>query len=198
MNWYKNAAQSNDGKPDNWKEMEDWFEERTKKHIDRVSKYCNLIADEDDRFEELRERAKIHDQSKFESPEREPYVYITWKYKCEDDDVDWEAPEGLDDEMNKATEHHVKSASNRHHPEFHSEKEVDLINRKDRDKPPEEMIDATKMPDLDVAEMVADWCSMSEEKGGHPRDWAKKNVNVRWKFTEDQEDLIYELIGKVF
>ena len=36
--------------------------------------------------------------------------------------------------------------------------------------------------------------SMSEEKGGEPKKWADDNVNVRWKFTDDHKDLIYELI----
>jgi len=181
---------------DDKKAMKDWFEKRTKKHIERVQKFCKKIVDYDDKYEELIERGEVHDQSKFEDPEIDPYIYISWKYKCQDDGVDWEPPEGLDDKMNKATEHHVKN--NRHHPECHCEKEVDLINRKDRDKPPEEMIDATKMPKLDVAEMVADWCSMSDEKGGNPKDWADKNVNIRWKFNKGQEELIYELIDAIW
>ena len=186
-------------KPDNWDKMLDWFEKRTKDHIERVQKFCKKIEDYDpERFDGLIERGKTHDDSKFESPERDPYVYISWQYKCKDDGVDFEPPKDIDDLMNKATEHHIKDRSNRHHPEASCEKEVDLINRKDRDLPPSEMIDATKMTDLDLAEMAADWMSMSEEKGGKPQDWAKKNVNVRWKFTDEQEDLIYELLNKIF
>ena len=56
------------------------------------------------------------------------------------------------------------------------------------------MIDATKMPDLDVAEMVADWCAVSEERGNHPKTWADKNVNVRLKFTDDQK----KILGQVY
>ena len=40
----------------------------------------------------------------------------------------------------------------------------------------------------------ADWMAMSEEKGTDPNDWAKNNINVRWKFTDEQEDMIYALI----
>ena len=132
---------------------------------------------------------------KYEDPEKEPYLYISWKYKCKDDGVDFEVPDDIDDKMNKATEHHVKS--NKHHPESHCKKKIDLINREDRDKPPEEIIDATEMPELDIGEMVGDWLAMSEEKGGSTKDWADKNVNVRWKFTDDQKDLIYELIKEL-
>jgi len=184
-------------KPEDWDKMLDWFEKRTKKHIERVQKYCKKIEDYDkDRFGGLVDRGEVHDQSKYESPERDSYVYITWKHKCEDDGVDFEPPEDIDDKMDKATHHHVKH--NKHHPEASCDKEVNLINREDRDKPPEEMIDATKMTDLDIAEMAADWMAMSEEKGGKPQDWADKNVNVRWRFTDKQKDLIYELLDEVF
>ena len=29
------------------------------------------------------------------------------------------------------------------------------------------------------------------------KEWADKNVNIRWKFTDKQKDLIYELIEVV-
>jgi len=192
MNWYKKA----EGKPNNYEEMKDWFEKRTKNHIERVQKYCKKVADEFPEFKELIERGKIHDQSKYKSPEMEPYIYTTWQYKCKDDGREFECPDGMDEKMSIATEHHVKH--NRHHPEFHCKKEVDLINRGDRDKPPEEIIDATGMKDLDVAEMCADWMSMSEERGGKPQEWAKKNVNVRWEFTDEQEELIYKILDNVW
>lgn len=72
----------------------------------------------------------------------------------------------------------------------------DIINFKNRDGIPDKMVDATKMPDLYVCEMVADWLAMSEEKGTKAQDWADKNVGVRWGFTDYQKSLIYELIGE--
>ncbi|HUS49720.1 MAG TPA: DUF5662 family protein [Candidatus Paceibacterota bacterium] len=190
MNWYVEAT-------DNKKEMKNWFEKRTREHISLVQKYCKKIYDYDEEmFDGLIERGEIHDQSKFEDPEYEPYLYITWQYKCKDDGIDFVPPKDIDNQMNKATEHHVKN--NKHHPESSCDKEVGLINRKDRDKPPKELIDATKMINLDIGEMLADWMAMSEEKGSAPRDWAKKNINIRWKFTEEQVELIYDLIDKVW
>ena len=186
--WYKKA--------EDYQKMKDWFEKRTNTHIKSVQKFCKLIEEYDDRFRGLVEQAKDHDQSKFSNPELDPYVYITWKYKCKADGVDFEAPKDMDAKMTEATEHHVKN--NRHHPEFFCDKETNLINENNRDKPPEEMIDATKMPDMDLAEMVADWFAVSEERGNHPKDWADKNVNVRWKFTNEQKNLIYELIEEVW
>jgi|GEM_PF-1015485 len=182
----------NDNEPT--REMEDFFEKRTEEHIDRVQKnmkrLSELLPDVDK--DEIDKRAGEHDASKYKEPERTPYVYVTWDYKCKDDKVDFDIPESIKDEMNKATETHVKQ--NAHHPEYHSSKEVDLINREDRDKPPKEMIDATSMKDIDIIEMVADWVAMSQEKGTNTIDWADKNVNVRWKFNDDQKDRIYELI----
>ena len=192
MNWYK-MSNNKLKKPDNWQEMKDWFEKRTKNHIDLVRKYCKKIADYDDRFEDLIDRGLVHDDSKFEDQEYEPYVYITWKYKCEDNGKNFECPEDMEDRMNEATEHHVHNSKNRHHPESHSDQK-ETINREDRDKPTDEAIDATKMSNLDVAEMCADWVSVAQERGNSAKDWANKNVNIRWKFNEDQKELIYELI----
>lgn len=193
MKIYKMAVE----RPDNYTDMEDWFNKRTRKHIAAVQKFCKKIAEYDSaRFSELLEKMEVHDKSKFEDPEIDPYIYTTWKYKCKDDGVDFECPKDIEDQMDEATEHHIKN--NSHHPEFHCDKETDLINKDDRDKPPEEMIDATKMPDIDIAEMMADWMAVSEERGNSPKGWADKNVNVRWKFDDKQKDLIYELIDEVW
>lgn len=191
MEIYKIAG--NEEKPENYDEMKDWFYKRTDKHIKLVQKYCKKLADYDDKYSELIGRGKIHDQSKYKDPEVEPYIYVTWDYKCKDDGVDFKRPEGMDDKMDEATEHHINNCSNAHHPECHSDKKG-KINRENRDKAPDEMIDATKMKDIDVAEMCADWVSMAQEKGNTAKSWAEKNVNIRWKFTDEQENLIYELI----
>ena len=179
------------------KEMKDWFEKRTRRHIALVQKWADKIEEYDPkRFAGLRKQAEHHDDSKFESPEYEPYLFISWQYKCKDEGKTFDPPADLKEKMSKATEHHVKH--NWHHPEFHSTKEVGLINREDRDKPPAQMVDATEMPELDVAEMVADWLGMSEEKNSDPKDWAKKNVNVRWKFAPKQVKLINELVKEIW
>lgn len=183
-------------RPDNYDAMKEWYEERTNRHIGLVNKYIGKIADVDHRFVDLLDRIGDHDSTKFEEPELEPYIFIAWQYKCKDDDVDFDVPEELNDEMTAATNHHVKN--NRHHPEHHSDQDVQFINRADRDKPPEQMVDATKMPDMDIAEMCADWMAMSEERGNAPQDWAKSNINIRWKFTPEQEGLIYHLLDNVW
>jgi len=177
--------------------MQDWFEKRTNKHIGLVGKYCKKIVKYDkDKYNELLERLQSHDQSKFKDPEVKPYVYITWKYKCKADNVDWEPPEKMDEKMDVATEHHI--LHNRHHPEFHCGRKTNLINTKDRDKPPSQIVNATKMLPVDLAEMVADWCAVSEEKSSNPKTWADNWINVRWKFTDNQKEIIYELIDEIW
>jgi len=187
-------------KPENYDEMLAWFKERTQRHINLVQGFAEEIEHYDpERFKGLVKQTKDHDQSKFEDPEIEPYVFITWDYKCKDDGIDFEIPKPMQNRADRATEHHIKNLLNKHHPEAHCDKEADLINKEDRDKPVrDKVIDATDMPELDVAEMCADWMAMSEEKGNTPKSWANKNVNIRWKFTDEQKDLIYELIDNVW
>lgn len=177
-------------------EMKQHYENRTNKHIGLVQKYCKKIDGLGVKgLEDIVERGKVHDASKFKEPEYTPYVYLTWDYKCKDDGVDSGFSQEIKDQMNKATNHHVKH--NSHHVEAHTDQN-DVINREDRDKPPEQMVDGTKMNELDIAEMCADWCAMSEERGNSPQSWADKNVNVRWKFDEDQKKLIYFLLDEIW
>jgi hypothetical protein len=99
--------------------------------------------------------------------------------------------------MQAATFHHCKT--NMHHPEFWDMNATEKsINPNDRDKAPDEMVDGTKMMLNSVASMVADWCAMSEEKKTCPYDWAKQNVNKRWRFDPEQVKLIYDLLDKIW
>jgi len=173
-------------------EMVEWFNSRTNKHISLVRKYGDMIADNYPEYDELIDIVRNHDASKFVEPEHTPYIHISWKYKCADKGVDYKIPDGIDD--TSATLHHVKN--NKHHPEYWSTQD-DVINSENRDKP-KEVIFAQDMPNIYVAEMVADWCAMSEERGGHPKDWADKNVGVRWDFTEEQIEIIYDIINNIW
>lgn len=179
------------------KEMEDWFEERTNRHINLVKKYAKLVEEYDPiKYKGIINQVENHDASKFEEPERIPYIKLTWKHKF-DNYKSYKIPGKLDDEeINKATLHHV--LNNNHHPEKWQDKQKDLINKQDRDKPPKEIVDGTKMPDMQLIEMFCDWSAMSEElKKNTVKEWADKNINIRWKFTDDQKDLIYDLINNV-
>lgn len=175
------------------REMIHYFNRRTNFHLGLVSKYIDLISEEFSELKLLRDRIRTHDLSKFEEPELTPYILLTWKYYCKDNNIPFNLSDETEEAIREATYHHIKN--NRHHPEYHDNTTtIECINPKNRDKPSEKMVDGTKMSNHDIAEMVADWMAMSEERGGHPKDWADMNVNKRWKFTNKQKDLIYEII----
>ena len=175
---------------DEYNEMVEHFKNRTKRHIQLVQKYATLIESQY-HSNGLAELAKTHDASKFSEPEYSPYLHVSWKYKMQDEGKVYNPPEFIRQQMTQATEHHVKS--NKHHPEAWTH-QTNTINPNNRDEPPKEMIDATKMPDIYIAEMCADWLAMAEEKGTSVREWANKNVNIRWKFNENQINQIYRII----
>lgn len=181
-------------------DMKQHFENRTNYHISLVNKYIDkIIALHDMRIDEqkLRKEKETHDETKFQEPEYEPYLHINWKYHMKDQGVDYSPGDKIEKKMQEATFHHVKS--NHHHPEaWDSTATVESINGKDRDQPPTQMVDATKMPITSTALMVADWCAMSEERGNSPADWAKMNINKRWKFNPEQEKFIYDLIDQIW
>lgn len=179
------------------KEREAWFEERTDRHVSLVMKYCKKIERyAPDRFVGLVGIATNHDDSKYKEPERTSYIALSWKHK-DDNYKSYKKPGTIDDpEINKACIHHIKH--NAHHPEFWDDKaSTDSLNEKDRGAAPAKMVDGTKMPDIAIAEMVADWMAMSEELGNSVAAWAKKSVNVRWKFSERQVALIDDLIANI-
>lgn len=178
-------------------EMKAHFDKRTNMHIGLVRKYIKKIDElEEYDFAGLLDRMKIHDNSKFKFPEYEPYVFTTWSYYAKDHNIPFKVPETIKEEMDTATIHHI--TTNRHHPEFHTTQRDNLLNSNNRDAPTGTLVDATAMSDTDIAEMVADWCAVSEERGNTPKEWADKNLGVRWEFNEGQLKLIYNLIDKVF
>lgn len=170
-------------------DMEAWFEERTNRHIDLVKKYAKMVVEKFPQYWQLEDIVVIHDQSKFQEPERTPYIHLTWKKK----NPDYQVPADID--ITTATDCHVRN--NPHHPEFWSG-QTNTINPNDRDAAPDKMIDGTKMPMVRIAEMTADWMAVSEEMGSHPKDWADKQINVRWKFTPEQVKRIYDIIERVW
>lgn len=174
-------------------EQEKHFEDRTQMHISLVKDAILKIVEELPELSELADRIETHDESKFLEPERTPYVLVSWKHKCKKDGMEFNCTPEQEKMMHKATLHHIMN--NSHHPEYHledkSEANIDLT---DRDKAVK-CIDASRMPNIDVAEMVADWQAMSEELGTNTaRQWYDKQKNVRWKFSEEQDNLIDRIL----
>jgi len=181
--------------PEYTKEMEDWYVKRTQAHIKAVQNYCKKIESYDPvRFKGLVKNAKWHDLTKFREPEQIPYVFITWIYRCKREGVPYEPPDHMKGPMDEATAHHIKN--NPHHPEYWSDVTTNLVNPDARDEA-SQTIDATKMSELAIAEMIADWLAVSKERGNPVEFWANKNINKRWMFTPEQTKLIYELLDKI-
>ena len=179
-----------------------WFINRTNKHVSLVKNAAKKIVGAYPEFEDLLKQVEVHDASKLEEPEKTPYVSITWRHKLENErgefdpinNKGYQTPGLLaKEDENTATLHHI--TTNSHHPEYHLKDKQDAnINSKDRDKS-NSCVDATAMPDLDIAEMVADWQAMSEELGKNTsRQWFNKQKDVRWHFSAKQEQLIDGLL----
>jgi len=184
-------------------EMIDWFKQRTDKHIERVQANWRRLYDSnfnkylEDGLADKKLHILKHDESKYEDPEYTPYLFITWKYKQEADGEKYEIPKDMVQKATDATTFHV--FKNPHHPVYwDSSKSIEdnVINDKDRDKATGEIVDATKMPNYAIIEMICDWKSVSDERGTSLKGWADMNVgsDKRWKFNKKQTKLIYDLI----
>jgi hypothetical protein len=156
-------------------EMIAFFQRRTNEHIERVRKCLMLLAEVTEYGEELIERAKVHDASKFGVEERIPYIWLTEYHRCRQHGESFAYPEGMAEQVKRAIKHHV--TSNRHHPESHA--------------------DPNDMSDVDLIEMVCDWTAMAQEfgqDGGSARGWADKTIGKRVAFDADKRRFIYQMI----
>jgi len=155
-------------------EMIDFFVQRTEKHRQRVKDNLIKIAKKFDiDLGKAKEVGDAHDMSKYSDVELVPYIYLTWWHKHNDKGDEYKYPSGMKEKVDSASKSHVES--NPHHPESH--------------KSPEDM------KEIDIAEMVADWASMSQEKKSSLKEWADKTVGKKYKFSDKQKDLIYNMIG---
>lgn len=159
-------------------EMIAFYERYTHEHIERVRRCLTLLASVMECGEELIERAKDHDASKFSPEERIPYVWLTEYHRCRRNGEPFEYPEGVEESVKQAIKHHV--TSNRHHPEFHC--------------------DPNDMSNVDLIEMVCDWTAMSQkynQDGGSARGWADKTIGSRIAFNDDNRQFIYRIIDEL-
>lgn len=160
------------------REMELFYEARTKEHIGRVRKCLLFLAQGSEYREELEERAKIHDASKFWPEERIPYIWLTEFHRCRTANEQFEYPDGVEDAVRKAIDHHMEN--NRHHPRFHD--------------------DPNDMSEIDLIEMVCDWTAMAQEhgeNGGSAFGWAKKTLGNRLHLNASKERFVYETIEQL-
>ena len=156
-------------------EMIEFFERRTMEHVERVRRCLRIMAKATAYGDELIARARDHDASKFGPEERVPYIWLTEFHRCRWRGELFEYPDGIEEKVAQAIEHHLKS--NRHHPEFHA--------------------DPNDMTDVDLIEMVCDWTAMAQEfdqDGGSARGWADKTIGHRIPFNTKKRQFIYQII----
>ena len=122
-------------------EMVAFYERRTEGHIERVRRCLTVMASATEYADELNERARLHDASKYGPEERIPYIWLTEFHRCRRAGEPFTYPDGMEERVRAAIEHHM--AVNRHHPDFHA--------------------DPNDMSDVDLIEMVCDWTAMSQE-----------------------------------
>jgi len=152
------------------KEKFDYFLKRTRKHIQLVqAAAAEIVEAYPEEFSELTKEVEDHDASKLEEPERTPYIDITWRHKLEKEKGEFDPIKGKGyqtpghlekKEEDEATLHHIKN--NPHHPEFWLDDKTKANIGTNRDDSIE-CVDASKMPDINIAEMVADWAAMGME-----------------------------------
>ena len=183
-----------------YKKKELFFYHRTLKHIAKVTKnVLNVIENSSipNKYNVdvliLLKNVKDHDRTKFKEPQFSKYVEISWYY--------YKKFKGENYPLNKvfssnATILHIISEP--HHPEYWDETFLTTpgkFNISNRDGLPEVPVDATKMPNESIIEMVCDWAAVAQERNSSLKDWADKTVSKRWKFTESQVKLIYNLVN---
>jgi len=164
-----------DSEPEPTPEMIAFYESRTNEHIERVRKCLAVMATVTSYGDELHERAKVHDASKFGPHERLPYIWLTEFHRCRRSGEPFTYPDGMEDRVRAAIDHHM--TSNRHHPDYHR--------------------DPNEMSEVDLIEMVCDWTAMSQEfdqDGGSARGWADKTIGNRVHFDDAKRRFIYEMI----
>ncbi|MFH1823842.1 MAG: DUF5662 family protein [Candidatus Firestonebacteria bacterium] len=154
-------------------EMFKWFFERTQDHIARVANNMLRVAD----YYHLDKQklimlSKQHDASKYTAEECIFYVYLSWQHKMKNENKEYVMPEGMDEKINKATMHHIKT--NRHHPEFFD--------------------DPNDMELYDIIEMACDWAAMSQELGTSLKKWVQEEGMVNYEWNTKNKTRIKNLI----
>jgi len=155
------------------------FEERTVEHIARVAANLELLASDPSCVEfrdELLERGRVHDASKFGAEERLSYIWLTESFYRSARQEPFDYPPAIQRMVKQGVRAHY--AANRHHPEFHD--------------------DVDAMTDVDLAEMVCDWTAMAQELGeggGSARSWAMRKIGRRFRFGTSKTEEVYRWIA---
>lgn len=143
----------------------------TLKHINKVREKLWIL------IQELDKRAQIHDQSKFETPEREIFAENTPKLaKTEYGSEEYKK---LLTEVQPAIDHHYSSSGGRHHPEHwpNGINDMDLV---------------------DIVELICDWSAATERNlKGNIHKSIEKNVD-RFGLSEQLTSILKNTVNRYF
>lgn len=156
------------------KPYKDQFVENTLNHIKLVNKYASKIGCS----------YPLHDQDKLHGMLFNGYYLIV-------KDVLTPEEERL---LDTVTYYHIKS--NKHHPEYWSITPLRGFTRKN--PCPLGIVEATRMPEFAINEMLCDWCAMSEIYNNTPYEWFEKVNGIRWYFVPKQQQYILDTLKKLW
>lgn len=126
-------------------------------------------------IEALDERARLHDQSKLESPEME--IFGEHFEELEKTEYGTEEYKKLLEKVKPAVDHHI--SRNRHHPEFHKNgiDDMDLI---------------------DLVELICDWKAATlRNKNGNIRKSLEKNKD-RYNISDQLFEILSNTVDRYF
>jgi len=164
------------------------FESRTALHVRLVTANLERLSTKRIELrEELLDRGRVHDASKWSEPERTPYVWLTEYHRVHNSsrskggegEVVFRYPSGVGDAVEAAIKHH--KANNRHHSEFFA--------------------DPDEMSTVDVLEMVSDWAAIAQELSNNPREsprhWFDETGRRKWNYSAALLSRIEEAISEL-
>ena len=141
-----------------------------KENLLLMTGYLNLS------FDRLTEAAEQHDLSKFNEPERIAYMWMTWKYYCNNKGNTFNFSPEIEEMVTQGWLHHIQN--NAHHPEAHES--PDLMN------------------DIHIVEMVCDWTAIAQENNNNScLNWAKINIDKKWNFSLSKKHFILTTIHEL-
>jgi hypothetical protein len=139
-------------------------------------------------FRDLPFQASNHDYSKFQEPELTPYIVLTQYYALKQKGIELKTDDSIRDRIRNAVFHHLKN--NSHHPEYW-DNNIQPLTKGERSK---QVVNATTMPVIDLAEMVCDWKAMSQELNDSVEEFAKSVIGKKFIFSPEQVALIHNCI----
>lgn len=153
------------------------YEEYIKEHIqnvrnsynDRKSKIQLVLGLSEGDMQELENRIKNHDNSKWSNDEFDAY-------RRHFHSVSDKEKEDSEEDFKKALNHHYMV--NDHHPEYWKN---------------------TDMPNIAIAELICDWEAMGRKFGGNPLEYFEKNkTKLKAKMNEYSYNTIYNALKNIY